>query len=217
MASGSCDVTTAAPMLPLPVHRCPLCGRPNRCAPAAAGDFTVACWCTQASVSAQALARLPEALRGRACLCAACAAGSLPGEALTVHDTLPPDEAAQVDAGLDAFNTAAAPLHQVQPLSCFVRDAQGRVLGGAVGRTWGACAELQQLWVDEARRRQGLGARLLWAFEARARERGCRTAYLETFSFQAPALYRDLGYEVRLALEGFAPGIVKFTMVKSLD
>ena len=83
------------------------------------------------------------------------------------------------------------------------------IVGGAVGRTWGLCCELQQLWVEAAMRRKGLGARLVTSFEARARERGCRTFYLETFSFQAPSLYRSLGYEVRLTIRGMAPGVVK--------
>ena len=38
--------------------------------------------------------------------------------------------------------------------------------------------------------------------------------YLETFSFQAPSLYRSLGYEVKLELRGFSAGIVKYTVVR---
>jgi ribosomal protein S18 acetylase RimI-like enzyme len=134
----------------------------------------------------------------------------------SVHDDVPRADAAVVDAGLGAANDAAAPLHQVQPLAAFVREADGAVIGGAVGRTWGTCCELQQLWVDAAWRRRGLGARLVRAFEQRAQQRGCVTFYLETFSFQAPSLYRGLGYEERLAIGGFAPGIRKFTMVREL-
>lgn len=132
---------------------------------------------------------------------------------ITVHDALPEADAALVGAGLDTSNAAAAPLHDVRPLACFARSPDGAVLGGAIGRTWGGCCELQQLWVEPARRRQGLGAGLVKAFEARAAARGCGTFYLETFSFQAPSLYRSLGYEVAAALEGFAPGIVKYLMV----
>ncbi len=134
----------------------------------------------------------------------------------TVHDALPP-EAAIVDAGLGDANEAAAPLHEVQPLACFARRPDGEVLGGAVGRTWGTACELQQLWVDQAHRRRGIGAQLVREFESRARERGCRTFYLETFSFQAPSLYRSLGYTVRLELHGFGHGIVKYTMVRDAD
>ena len=133
---------------------------------------------------------------------------------ISVHDTLPEPETALIGEGLDAFNAAAAPLHEVVPLACFARLPSGAVVGGAVGRTWGECCELQELWVDEAQRRQGIGADLVRAFEARASARGCRTFYLHTFSFQAPKLYRSLGYEVAMALEGFAPGIVKYLMVR---
>ena len=100
-------------------------------------------------------------------------------------------------------NESAAPLHEVVPLSCFVHAAEGSIVGGAVGRTWGACCELQQLWVAPSHRCQGLGSLLVRRFEERAEYRGCRTFYLETFSFQAPTLYQSLGYEPRLALVPF--------------
>jgi ribosomal protein S18 acetylase RimI-like enzyme len=131
----------------------------------------------------------------------------------TLHDELPPD-AALVSAGLGDANLAAAPLHDVRALACLARDAGGAVVGGAVGRTWGACCELQQLWVDPAHRRRGIGARLVREFERHAEARGARTFYLETFSFQAPELYRVLGYRVRLELSGFAPGVVLYFMVR---
>ena len=136
---------------------------------------------------------------------------------LTVHDEPEADDARVVDTGLDDFNMAAAPLHEVRPLACFLRDAQGAVIGGAVGRTWGACAELQQLWVRSELRRQGLGAQLVRAFEQRAAQRGCTLVYLETFSFQAPRLYASLGYEMRHSVGGYAPGIEKHWMVHVLQ
>ena len=142
-------------------------------------------------------------------------AGSSPS--ISVHDDLPAAEAAVIDAGLDAANAAAAALHEVRPLACFARLPSGVVVGGAVGRTWGACCELQQLWVEPAQRRRGLATRLVRAFEARAQARGCRVFYLETFSFQAPALYRSLGYATRHVIEGFAPGVAKFLMLREID
>lgn len=132
----------------------------------------------------------------------------------TVHDEVPQQEGSVVDAGLGASNELAAPLYEVSPLSCFARLPSGLVVGGAIGRTWGTCCELQQLWVEQAHRCQGFGAQLVREFEHHAETRGCHTFYLETFSFQAPALYRSLGYEVKLELTGFAPGIVKYTMVR---
>ena len=135
----------------------------------------------------------------------------------TVHEEVPAAEGRRVDEGLGVANEAAAPLSEVRPLSCFARRADGEVLGGAVGRTWGACCELQQLWVAPGLRRQGIGARLVREFERKASTRGCSVFYLETFSFQAPALYRALGYREVLTLRGFPHGIAKYTMVRSAE
>jgi GNAT superfamily N-acetyltransferase len=138
----------------------------------------------------------------------------VPTHTLSVHDDLPPAESALVDQGLGDANDAAAPLHEVQPLSCFARDEAGTVIGGAIGRTWGRCCELQQLWVRADVRRQGIGASLVRAFEARARGRGCSIFYLETFNFQAPAFYRSLGYETAYEHRVYPHGIFKCVMVK---
>ncbi|MDE2593851.1 MAG: cysteine-rich CWC family protein [Burkholderiales bacterium] len=53
---------------------CPLCGGPNGCEPARLGRQDVPCWCTTASFSPELLARVPADLKGRACICAKCAA-----------------------------------------------------------------------------------------------------------------------------------------------
>lgn len=63
------------PTQALPNPACPLCGGANQCAPAQTGRLDVACWCTLAAVSREALARVPETLIDRACLCPRCAAG----------------------------------------------------------------------------------------------------------------------------------------------
>ena len=135
----------------------------------------------------------------------------------TVHDDLPPQETRLVDDGLGTANDAAAPLHEVRPLSCFARTADRTVVGGAVGRTWGRCCELQQLWVEPAHRGTGIAKRLVREFEARGASRGCSLFYLETFNFQAPELYRSLGYEVTHAHDVYPHGIVRYMMVKRVS
>lgn len=63
-------------------QRCPLCGQGNRCAQEearATGLPQPPCWCTRATFSAELLARIPAEARQRACVCAACAAGTAPG------------------------------------------------------------------------------------------------------------------------------------------
>lgn len=58
--------------------RCPLCGVANQCGMVAGSSE---CWCTAVTVSKEALDRLPPAARGKACVCARCAAGASPATA----------------------------------------------------------------------------------------------------------------------------------------
>ncbi len=133
-----------------------------------------------------------------------------------IHDGHPAAETAVVDNGLGAFNDEAAPLHEVKPMACFAHAQDGTVVGGAVGRWWGGCAELQQLWVDAALRKQGLGARLVGAFEEHARSKRCTYVYVETFSFQAPGFYERLGYVTEYVRRGYPHGIAKHHLGKQL-
>lgn len=140
------------------------------------------------------------------------------GVAYELHDDdIPAEPARIVDAGLGDANERAAPIRDVRKLACFARAPDGSVFGGAVGRTWGECCHLQQLWVDASRRQGGVGTQLVRRFEERAAARGCRTFYLDTFSFQAPEFYRRLGYRPVLELRGFAPGIACYTMLRQAN
>ena len=136
---------------------------------------------------------------------------------ISTHDSLPPEETALIDSGLDEANVAAAPLHEVQSISCFARTKSGIVIGGAVGRRWGACCELQQLWVEPPHRRNGIGTQLIRAFESHARAQGCSSFFLETFNFQTPSLYESLGYVVVYEHKLYPHDIVKYIMVKQCD
>jgi ribosomal protein S18 acetylase RimI-like enzyme len=136
------------------------------------------------------------------------------GLSFATTDEPAPADTQIVDAGLDAYSEAAAPLDGVRQLAAFARDAEGRVVGGAVGRTWGRCCELLELWVEERWRRAGVGSRLLRDFEAGARTRGCSIFYLTTLSFQAPGFYRRHGYDVLARIEGYPDDIVKYLMHK---
>lgn len=127
-----------------------------------------------------------------------------------------PDWIRAVDDGLDAYNHEAASVADVMQLAAFATDAHGRVVGGAVGRTWGRCCELQQLWVDGSQRNAGIGSRLVIEFESRARERGCDIFYLTTLSFQAPDFYRRHHYEVLAQIAGYPDGVIKYLMHKNV-
>jgi ribosomal protein S18 acetylase RimI-like enzyme len=66
--------------------------------------------------------------------------------------------------------------------------------------------DIDNLWLHEYFRRQGLGSRLLATAEKEARQRGCRRAMLKTFSFQARTFYEKNGYRVTGRLDDYPPG-----------
>ena len=131
-------------------------------------------------------------------------------------DSPTPAELAVIDAGLDAFNQAQNELSNVRKLVVTAHDEARSIQGGALGRTWGECCELLQLWVAESSRRKGIARSLVQRFEREASVRGCKLVYLDTFSFQAPGFYEALGYKAVLVTRGFTGGIAKYTMHKSL-
>ena len=94
---------------------------------------------------------------------------------------------------------------------------EGELVGGASGSLNWNWLDLSLLWVADPLRSGGLGSRLLEAIETAARERGCRSAHLETFSYQALSFYEKRGYEIFARLEEYAPGVDRYYLRKSLE
>ncbi|MEU5363424.1 GNAT family N-acetyltransferase [Streptomyces sp. NPDC005925] len=123
-------------------------------------------------------------------------------------------------------NTAASPVlralrgspgERESPLHVWALDDGGALAGGLVGHTWATWLHVSYLWVDERHRGAGLGSGLLARAERTAREgRGCRSARVETWDFQAPDFYRGHGYEVVCVIPGYPPGITEYTLTKRL-
>jgi GNAT superfamily N-acetyltransferase len=113
---------------------------------------------------------------------------------IVIRDTASDADVAELRDALHEFNFAATGYRDGRSLSCFLRDADGVLVAGIDGFTWGGYARVDYLWVAAALRGNGLGTRLLDAAEDEARRRGCATIVLDTHSFQAPDLYRARGY-----------------------
>ena len=95
---------------------------------------------------------------------------------------------------LDKFNAAATPdVAAAEELTVRMED-DGELVAGASGWTWGHAAGIGMTWVREDQRGTGIGARLLASFENEARSRGCTHVFVTSFTFQAPAFYRRMGY-----------------------
>jgi ribosomal protein S18 acetylase RimI-like enzyme len=97
-----------------------------------------------------------------------------------------------------------------------VRDERGDLVAGVAGWTWAGCGYVDQLWVRADHRGRGIGTRLLDAFEAEARTRGCDLMVVATHSFQAPRLYERRGYAERGRVEGYPRGYAHLHMAKQL-
>jgi GNAT superfamily N-acetyltransferase len=115
------------------------------------------------------------------------------------------------------FNAKATGYDDGRLLGGEVRDAQGEVIAGFNGHTWGGCCELSHVWVHERYRGQGLGQALLAAAEAEAILRGCVQIVLATHSFQAPGFYERMGYERMYALAGRPQGHSQLIYSKPLQ
>ena len=114
------------------------------------------------------------------------------------------------------FNSAATGITDGEWLAIFVRNEEDRIVAGICGNTWGGSLEIRQFWVEESRRKQGLGTRLLEAAEHEAWRRGCRQIVLMTFTFQAPAFYAKHGFEVVAAVDDHPHGHKNLLLRKRL-
>src|SRR5215470_2291045 len=118
-----------------------------------------------------------------------------PGYRLTVEDAPAEADADVLAFGLEAYNEGQWPQHLPwHPLAIFVRREE-RIVAGLAGETYCGWLFVKYLWVSEELRGRGVGRELMVQAEARARERGCHSVWLDTFSFQARGFYEKLDYQ----------------------
>ena len=126
------------------------------------------------------------------------------------------DELAKITDAIYRWNMDRTGVHDYRQVAIFLRDDDGEIRGGVTGGVWGAWLHIVGLWVDEDLRGRGLGRELVLAAEAEAGAAGARRALLETHSFQAPDLYRKLGYVAFAEIEDYPPGSSQLFMRKDL-
>ena len=127
-----------------------------------------------------------------------------------------PDQVQYLEDRIHEFNSGATGVTDGANFGIFVKDEHGEIVAGICGNTWGGCMEIRQFWVEELRRKRGLGTRLLRAAEQQARQRGCRQVLLMTFTFQAPAFYARHGFEVIAVVDDHPRGHKNLLMRKRL-
>ena len=114
------------------------------------------------------------------------------------------------------YNIAQSHIDKGQNLTIFVRDPQEQLIAGIVGWIWGQCLEINYLWVHPDLRGQGCGKRLMQTLEQEAQTLGCCTAVVDTYSFQAPQFYQQLGYKVFGSVDDYPSSCQKLFLKKRL-
>lgn len=123
---------------------------------------------------------------------------------------------ALVGDGLSAYNDAVVGYADRRRLAVLARDGEGRVLGGAIGRSSLGLLFLDLFHLPAPLRGGGLGSEILRRFEAEGRRRGCKSAVLYTISFQAPEFYARHGWQRFGEVPCDPPGTSRVFMSKVL-
>ena len=132
------------------------------------------------------------------------------------HD-LTPDEIDAVEDRLCDYNSRAIGRHDARGLGFVLHGEDGALIAAAAGYSWAATSELKQLWVDEAHRGQGHGRALLEAFVAEAARRGVKRIWVQSYDFQAPALYEKAGFVRMASFDNWPDGHANVVLCLTLD
>ena len=134
-----------------------------------------------------------------------------------VYEDKPEDEAwGIIGRGVGGYNKEQAGENNFQRLCFTLLAPDGEIVGGVLCEMYWGWLYVDLLWVQEELRGQGFGHQLLTQAEEEGRQRGATNVYLDTFSFQAPAFYEKLGYEVFGELPDYPPGQSRYFMTKQL-
>ncbi len=96
---------------------------------------------------------------------------------------------------LRSYNAGIIGPRRMRLLGVGIKSPGGRVVGALTGYRVGDWFYISQMWIDRGYRGRGLGTWVVQKAEKEAFKRGCRHAFLETISFQAPGFYSKLGYK----------------------
>ena len=98
----------------------------------------------------------------------------------------------------------------------FIRDENGKMVGGCNGDICYGCFFVGQLWVTEALRHQGYGTKLMTLAEDHARLNHCPFMAVNTFDWEGLAFYKKLGFHVEFERHGFDKDSVFYFLRKNL-
>lgn len=104
----------------------------------------------------------------------------------------------------------------VQELGIFLENEEGKKVAGLIGKTHGNWLTIDYLWVHESLRGNDIGSEIINKAETESKSRGCKYAFLNTFSFQAEGFYLKLGYKKVFSLDDYPVTEKRHYFVKEL-
>ena len=135
---------------------------------------------------------------------------------LTITDLADDNIRQAILAPLRAYNDSQVSPSQGRALVIQVKDEMDATLGGLWGYTGYGWLFTQLLVVPTSLRGQGIGTQLMQLAETEAVTRGCHSAWLDTFEFQARGFYERLGYSCFGELPNYPVGFSRYFMKKGL-
>jgi GNAT superfamily N-acetyltransferase len=121
-----------------------------------------------------------------------------------------------IGPAISEYNTQQAGDDRGKSLCFVLRGPDEEVAGGVIGATYWNWLHVDLMWVREGLRGRGFGQRLLALAEQEGRQRGATNAFLDTFSFQAPAFYLRNGYRIFGELPDFPEGHMRYFLTKRI-
>ncbi len=135
---------------------------------------------------------------------------------INVTDVADETTRSAIVGSLAAYNAQKTGTNDYRPLVVVINDSEGQVVGGLWGRTAYGWLFVELLFVPESLRERGIGAGLMQRAESEAVKRGCHSAWLDTFQFQARGFYERLGYSCFGELGDYPVGFARYFMRKVL-
>jgi GNAT superfamily N-acetyltransferase len=123
-----------------------------------------------------------------------------------------------IATGLAEYNTQKTGYGDWRPLAALVQDpATGETLGGMIGKTSYGLLFIDLVYLPETLRGQDIGSQLLAMMEQEGIARGCKSAFLFTITYQAPAFYQRHGWTEFGRIPCDPPGTARVFMTKTLS
>jgi GNAT superfamily N-acetyltransferase len=135
---------------------------------------------------------------------------------LTLEDNPSSEDLDFLETQIIEHNMLKTGKRDFRHLAIFIRNTDDQIIAGLSGYTWAGFCEIRFLWVGEDLRGRGYGKQLLAAAETEAKARNCSLVVLNSYSFQAPDFYRQLGYKEAGHVDDCPPGEANYYFRKHL-